>query len=122
MTKNKSSIPAFFFHMISEIAIRLGWDMEDVEAMYTVLQSEANEVMFSLKGQEGTFVTVGDLMELSKGNLDNVNFGYFAKELLKLIENDPETELADDEPLMVSMHSGSSDYFTYAMLKDYVGA
>lgn len=122
MAKDKSSIPAFFWHMLSEVAINLGWDMVDDEAMYTLLQPHHNEVMFSLKGREGTAVTVADLVELSKGDLDNANFKTFAAGLLELVKNDKDTELKDTEPLMVSMHSGSSDYFTYEMLKDYVGA
>lgn len=110
--KTRDSIPAFFWHYLSEDAIRLGWDMES--DMFPSLESIKDEVAFTLKGS-GVTVTYADLIEVAQGNMTGETFKAFVTGVYDLVK--------DQEPhesVIVSMHSGSSDYFTVEMVKDFV--
>lgn len=115
MSKDSSSIPSFFWHYLAGIAIYQGWDMES--EMLDSLEDIKSHVQLVNKNEFNS-VTIGDLIEVSKGNYTQ-SFKDFCKNAYDYaLENN--LELKDSDTVMISMHSGSSDYFTWAMLKDFV--
>jgi hypothetical protein len=89
--------------------------------MYSVFTEERlSQVMYS-RGESD--VTIGDWVEASKG-VYTEKFIKFWKAVYDHIQNQvlEGKELPDNHaPMLVSMHSGSSDYFTWSMVKDFVG-
>ncbi|AFQ22218.1 hypothetical protein My1_059 [Pectobacterium phage My1] len=113
--KGQSSIPRFFWHYLSEDAIRQGWNMEF--DMYDALKPIENEMAFTLK-TSGFEIKYKDLIDVAKGNLDNPVF----KEFCFLVYHEVDKTSDRSSTILVSMHSGSSDYFTLGMLEDYVNS
>lgn len=117
--KNKDHIKSFAWHVVCEEALYAGWDFEG--DMYSVFTEERlSQVMYSRGDND---VTIGDWVEASKGNYTE-QFTNFWKavytHIIGQVENDKEAP-DDHTPMLVSMHSGSSDYFTWSMVKDFVG-
>lgn len=114
--KNKSAIPSFFWHFLSEVAIQEGWDFES--EMIDSLDKIKDEMAFQSRGETPTKVTVADLIQVTRGIYPE-SFKQFCIDSFNYI-NSMEDTVEGHEPIMVSMHSGSSDYFTWGMLKDFV--
>lgn len=112
--KNKSDIANFFWHYLSEIAIGQGWDFES--EMVDSLKDVLDKVAFTDKTKRCK-VLVSDLIDVTN-NVQNPAFNYFCTIAYNSIKG--HKDLTEHTPLMVSMHSGSSDYFTWGMLKDKV--
>lgn len=114
--KTKNDIKGFFWHWLSFVAIKNGWDFEG--DMLTYAAKEKDNLAFT--GPEDTNVNISDVIELVQNNaFSEALHNFLVAVYNKLKEN---TDIEDSTTLMCSMHSGSSDYFTYEMLKDYVGA
>lgn len=119
MSKTKNALPGFFHHYLAETALFHNWDPSSDVTLQAALEHKSDIERFSLVGLEGTGVTIGDLIDVINGNLYNNNFKTFCIELHRIISQS-EKEKTPNDVLMVSMHSGSSDYFTWEMLVDYV--
>lgn len=112
MTKTYEAIPAFFWHFLAKEALYNGWDME--EEIYPALESIKDEVLIEYR--EHT-LTCADLIPVSKGNMSGEAFGNFMSAIYK---SEKIQSVEDSKPILVSMHSGSSDYFTVGMLKSFI--
>ena len=116
--KTIKDVQSFAWHIVCEEALYAGWEMEgDMYSVFT--EDRLQQVMYS-RGEAD--VTIGDWVEASKGTFTE-QFKAFWKAVYEHIQDQVKQgkELPGEHtPMLISCHSGSSDYFTYSMLKDFV--
>lgn len=115
----------FFHHSLIEIALMWGWELcapqdaiEFIESSDELSDTDSL-AMYTLRST-GRHLTVKDAIELIKG-ITTDNALIFFDELHKdLLDKSPEILEQPDYEIFISMHSGSSDYFTVSMLQDII--
>lgn len=95
-------VKGFFHHLTAEYAISLGWDFEEQLADF-YSDKDLMVAAYSIRSS-GKELTELDIFEASKGNATTSFKDFFIDLLAK------STHMSDETPLLVSMHSGSSDY------------
>lgn len=118
MTKSKEDIKAFAWHLCSLEAIRDGWDMEaDMGPVLAQrVATENDPVMYSAGSAD---VHLSDWVAAMKGE-HTERFMQFWRTVHRSVEAQVANGKEWPDVLLVSMHSGSSDYFTKEMLFDLV--
>lgn len=115
--KDHLSIPMYAWHHVVGVALYYGYDFE--RELEEFLPNEALEqVEHSLS--TGEAVTLMDWYKASK-QVYTDNFIAFVMAVNKLYQEDVDG-FSDTTPLLVSNHSGSSDYFTLGMVRSFAEA
>lgn len=116
MSKNKGDIPAFAWHVAAESAIQRGWDYEeDLVEFLKGKMNGADECTHS--NSSGAEVYLSDWLEALAGVYTDRFIAFWRSVDTRIKEQVGEGKTYPDV-LMISMHSGSSDYFTKEMLAD----
>lgn len=112
--KDYLSIPMYAWHYVIGVALYYGYDYEsDVENFLPEDALEQVEHRLS----SGEAITLNDWFKASKEIYTDAFIG-FVIGMNKLIE-DGKVSDNPTAPLIVSMHSGSSDYFTVSMVTSF---
>ncbi|QNN97753.1 hypothetical protein [Proteus phage 2] len=121
--KTKQHVSSFFFHVIVEIALMKGWDFELTQTPEEYLEacsdSTKEMVLYKLKNSNAT-LTVHNAIELINGTISDESLEFFNSLYKMILESTPEVLYDPHYVVFVSMHSGSSDYFTVSMLQDVI--
>lgn len=110
--KLRNSIPSYFWHELSAIAIHRGWDLEgDVVDFLLGIESRDDyeaEALYTLKDDNETVLNMLDVITIVRTHEITESAKRFFIALNKMLR---EREVDDLSAVFVSMHSGSSDYF-----------
>lgn len=121
--KTKKHVGAFFYHVITEIAMMKGWDFELTQTPEEYLEacsdSTKEMVLYKLKNSNAT-LTVHNAIELINGTTSEESLEFFNYLYQMILVATPGVLYDPHYVLFVSMHSGSSDYFTVSMLQDII--
>lgn len=123
--KTKQHVGRFFHHSLIEIALMWGWDFDAPQDEIEFIESSEefsdtdNLAMYTLTSTKRS-LTVKDAIELTKGNTTENALRFFDELHKDLLGKSPEILEQPDYAIFISMHSGSSDYFTVSMLQDII--
>lgn len=121
--KTKQHVGAFFYHVIIEIALMKGWDFESTQTPEEYLESYDDStkemVLYKLKNSNAK-LTVHNAIELINDSTSEESLEFFNHLYKMILESTPDVLYDPHYTLFVSMHSGSSDYFTVSMLQDII--
>lgn len=115
--KDYLSIPMYAWHYVVGVALYYGYDYEGNVENFLPEDALAQVEHYLSSGEE---VKLNDWYKASKGIYTD-NFIAFVFGLNKLIEED-EISSENTLPMLVSNHSGSSDYFTVSMVTSFAEA
>lgn len=121
--KTKQHVGTFFLHVIVEIALMKGWDFDSIKSPEEYLESynesTKDMVLYKLKNSNAK-LTVHNAIELINGTISDESLEFFNSLYKMILESTPEVLYDPHYVVFVSMHSGSSDYFTVSMLQDII--
>lgn len=121
--KTKQHVGTFFLHVIVEIALMKGWDFNSIKSPKEYLESynESTKDMVLYKLRDiNAKLTVHNAIELINGTISDESLEFFNSLYKMILESTPEVLYDPHYVVFVSMHSGSSDYFTVSMLQDVI--
>lgn len=115
--KDHLSIPMYAWHYVAGVALYYGYDFErEIEEFLPAAALVEVEHVLST----GEAVTLMDWFKASK-QVYTDDFIAFVMAVNKLCQEDGDG-FSDTTPLLVSSHSGSSDYFTLGMARSFAEA
>lgn len=119
MAKDKSDIPMYAWHEAAHSAVMLGWDIESdlhhfLQGKITVNPEDDSECQTN---KFGVSLHISDWMEASKGAYTE-RFMEFWGGVYRNLKAQVDEGKQWPDVVLVSSHSGSSDYFTKEMLFD----
>ncbi|UXY92255.1 hypothetical protein [Proteus phage RP7] len=121
--KTKQHVGTFFLHVIVEIALMKGWDFDSIKSPEEYLESynesTKDMVLYKLRNSSAK-LTVHNAIELINGTISDESLEFFNSLYKRILESTPEVLYDPHYVVFVSMHSGSSDYFTVSMLQDVI--